>query len=338
MYKKLENARFKELLKKVRTPNKISKLVLSPSYKKGTFDSHAVDSPFVFRNEDRFYMTYIGWDSIGYRTGLASSDDLIHWKKEGIIIDRGPKGSPTEFNVALTWILRDNDLFGEGYLKKVNGYFVGTYHAYPEPGYEAGPAAIGLAYSKDLRHWKVDEPILYCADGGDWERGGLYKSCLLEHDGVYYIFYNAKNRQEWPWIEQIGVATSSNLKDWTRFDGNPILTAGPLGSFDDIFASDPCVLKCGDVWAMFYYGLCSDGHARDGVAFSRDLFSWEKSDEILIDVGSKGDIDELYAHKPSLFFWNGKLYHFYCAVAPAANERMGEIKHHEVRGITVATS
>ncbi|MCX8183108.1 MAG: hypothetical protein N3F08_01620 [Crenarchaeota archaeon] len=330
--------RLENVLKQVRTPNKISRLILSASYKKGAFDSHLVDCPFVFHHEGRFYMTYIGWDSIGYRTGLASSDDLIHWRKEGMIIDRGLKGSPTEFNVALTWILRDNDLFGEGCLKKVDGFFIGTYHAYPKPGYEAGSAAIGLAYSKDLRHWDLDEPVLFCSDGGGWEKGGLYKSCLLEHEGVYYMFYNAKNNLEWPWVEQTGLATSSDLKKWKRFEKNPVLTIGRRGSFDDVFASDPCVLKCGDLWAMFYYGLSSDGHARNSVAFSRNLLQWEKSGEVLIDVGPKGAVDELHAHKPSLIFWNGKLYHFYCAVTPAANRRIGEIEYHEVRGITVATS
>jgi predicted GH43/DUF377 family glycosyl hydrolase len=329
---------FGELLKLIRTPNKVSKLVLSASYKKGEFDSHLVDCPFVFKHEGCFYMTYVGWDSIGYRTGLASSNDLIHWRKEGMIIDRGPKGSPTEFNVALTWILRDNDLFGEGCLKKVNGVFIGTYHAYPKPGYEAGSAVIGLAYSKDLRHWVLDKPVLYPDEGGDWEQGGLYKSCLLEHEGVYYMFYNAKNRPEWPWVEQIGLATSLDLKKWKRFEKNPVLTIGRKGSFDDVFASDPCVLKHNGFWIMFYYGLSSDGHARNSVAFSRDLFKWEKSGEILIDVGPRGAVDELYAHKPSVIFRNGKLYHFYCAVTPAENRRMGEIEYHEIRGITVATS
>lgn len=332
------NEEFGELLKRVRTPNKSSNLILSPTYKKGTFDSHTVDCPFVFRCEGSFYMTYVGWDSLGYRTGLASSDDLIHWRREGMIIDRGPKGSPTEFNIALVWILRDNELFGDGYLRRVNGCFIGTYITFPEPGLEIGPGAIGLAYSQDLKHWDVNEPILRCVDGEDWERGGLYKSCLLEYDSKYYLFYNAKSRQKSRWIEQIGVATSSDLKEWKRYDENPVLTVGHPGSFDDRFASDPCVLKCGDVWTMFYYGLCSDGHARDSVAFSHDLIHWKKSGEILIDVGSKGAIDHVYAHKPSLFFWRKRLHHFYCAVAPATNKRMGEIEHGEVRGITFATS
>jgi predicted GH43/DUF377 family glycosyl hydrolase len=113
---------------------------------------------------------------------------------------------------------------------------------------------------------------------------------------------------------------------------------GSHGTFDELFASDPCVLRVGDVWAMFYYGNGSDGHARDGVAFSRDLLHWEKTGEALIDVGPAGSIDAQHAHKPSMFYRAGKLYHYYCAVAPAVNRRMGEIEHDEIRGIAVAIS
>ncbi len=52
-------------------PNKTDTLVLQPSYKKGAFDSHAVDAPFPFYHDGCYYMTFIGWDSIGYRTGIA---------------------------------------------------------------------------------------------------------------------------------------------------------------------------------------------------------------------------------------------------------------------------
>ena len=324
-------------LARVRTPFKQPELVLAPSFRKGEFDSHAVDVPFVFAHAGRFAMTYVGFDGIGYRTGLASSDDLVHWRKEGLILDRGPAGSVTEYNVALTWILRENDLFGAGRLRRVDGRCVGGYHAYPRPGYEAGPAVIGLCTSEDLRHWEVEEPFLFPAEGTDWEHAGLYKACLVEHEGTYYLFYNAKNRES-GWIEQTGVATSPDLKRWHRHGGNPVLPVGPAGAWDDIFASDPCVLRVGGAWAMFYYGLGSDGRARDGVAFSRDLLHWTKASEVLVDVGPAGSVDSRYAHKPSVFGHAGRLFHYYCAVSPCEAGRMGEIETGEVRGIGLATT
>lgn len=322
----------------IRTPNKHDRLVIAPSYKAGAFDSHAVDCPFPFHHDNRFWMTYVGWDDIGYQTGLASSDDLLNWKKEGLLIGRGLEGSVTEYNVALTCILRDNGLLGSGVLKPVDGRFVGTYHAYPEPGYESGPGVIGLCYSQDLRQWDLAPPVLAPNPSCEWEAGGLYKSWLLESEGMYYLFYNAKDRTEWPWVEQTGLAYSRDLGNWERWPDNPVVRVGVLGEFDDRFASDPCVLRHQDTWVMFYFGLCSDGHAREGVAFSRDLRHWQKAREVLIDVGPEGVIDSKHAHKPGIISRGGCLYHFYCAVAPAESSRLGEVSHSEVRGISVATS
>lgn len=328
-----------DLLAQIRTPYKHAALILRPSYQQGAFDSHAVDCPFVFSFAERYYMTYVGWDKIGYRTGLAVSEDLLHWHKEGLLIDRGPAGSVTEYNAALTSILRENDLYSPGTLRRVNGDFVGTYHAYPQPGYETGPAVIGLCFSADLRRWQMGEPILRPDPGLPWEAGGLYKSWLMEHAGIYYLFYNAKTRSDGHWIEQTGVATSSDLVHWEKYPGNPILRVGPQGAFDDLFVSDPCVLRLSNGgWVMFYFGNASDGHARDSAAFSTDLLHWEKAGEVLVDVGPAGSCDAKHAHKAAVIAHAGELFHFYCAVAPTPQPEMGEVKVDELRGISVARS
>ena len=256
-----------------------------------------------------------------------------------MILDRGPKGSLTEFNIAMTHILRDNELTGSAELKRVGGKYIGTFHSYPRPGYESGPAVISIARSSDLRHWELEAPILFSHDGAAWERGGLYKSWIVEHEGTYYLFYNAKDRDEWPWKEQTGVVTSSDLVHWKRYEGNPVLKVGAPGAFDDLFASDPVVLRNGEKWVMFYFGNSSDGHARDGVAVSHDLLHWEKTGEILVNVGPEGSVDSIHAHKPGIIYWEGRLYHFYNAVSPApATAQAAALNLDETRGITLAVS
>ena len=230
----------------------------------------------------------------------------------------------------MNWILRENDLYSPGQLKQVDGHFLGAYHAYPGAGYEQGAAVIGLARSKDLRTWVCGPPILRPEDGTAWERGGLYKPCLVEKAGTYYLFYNAKNQTEGPWHEQTGVASSKDLIHWTRFEGNPVIPNGSTGSMDEKFASDPCVLQDGNRWAFFYFGLDAKGVARDLVATGPDLKHATKCAGAVVDVGPAGSVDSVYAHKPSLIAWKGDLYHFYCAVS--------RIEGKEVRGISVARS
>jgi len=315
----------------LQTPHKLNKLVLGPSNTAGAFDEKSVDCPFVFRYKGTWYMTFVAFDGAGYQTGLASSSDLIHWKNLGAILKRDPSNPMLKYNVAMNWLLRENNIRSEGNIQMVNGGYVGAYHAYPSEGYESGAAIIGLATSKDLMHWTAGPAILRPEDGADWERGGLYKPCLLRDDDTFYLFYNAKDHTTGSWHEQTGVATSKDLKTWTRYANNPIITNGPDGSPDAHFASDPCVLRNGSEWAFFYFGLDNKGVARELAATGPDLFHvTAKLPAPLIDVGAPGSVDGFYAHKPSVVSWKGDLYHFYCAV--------GGTKPNVVRGISVARS
>jgi len=316
------------------TPYKLNQLVLSASGEEGAYDAMAVDCPFVFHHQGTWYMTFVAYDGIGYQTGLAASSDLVHWTKQGCILPRDPSSPLLKYNAALGWILRENDLNAPGNLKRVDGRFVAAYQAYPDQGYEQGAGVIGLAYSTDLLRWSVEPPILHPRDGAAWERGGLYKPCLLEQGGVYYLFYNAKDQTEEPWREQTGVAVSSDLKQWDRYQGNPIIPNGGPGSFDERFASDPCVLRNGrngGSWAFFYFGLDAKGVARDLVATGPDLMHAAKHSHPLIDVGPPGSVDSVYAHKPSVVSHRGDLYHFYCAVGRSGGGKA-------IRGISVARS
>jgi predicted GH43/DUF377 family glycosyl hydrolase len=311
---------------RLKTPHKLPRLVLGPSGSPGSFDEKAVDCPFLFSHEGRFLMTYVGFDGTGYQTGLASSADLLNWKREGLIFPRDPASPILRYNAALTWIVRENDVFSAGRLKRFGGRYLGVYHAYPQPGYEEGPAVIGLCWSRDLRRWEADPPCLRAEDGAAWERGGLYKACLVEEKGTFHLFYNAKTADK-RWVEQTGVAWSRDLKTWTRYGGNPIIPNGPPGSMDEVFASDPCVVKFGRRWAMFYYSLDRKGVARDLLAMSDDLRRFTKCDGVLVEPGAPGSIDSRYAHKPAVIAHRGALYHYYCAVS-----------RENVRGIAVASS
>lgn len=321
------------------TPYKRSTPVLIGSGVQGAFDYHAIDCPFVFRHQDRFYMMYVGFDGTGYQTALATSDDLLHWEHLSTILPKEEGQDWDSRNIAGTWIMRDNDLYGSGQLKKWNGKYWLAYHSYPGEGYEEGSAKIGLAWTEDesLLTWhRLAEPILVPEDGEDWEQGGLYKECLLEHEGTFYLFYNAKNQDHGRWIEQTGLATSTDLINWQRHAHNPILRVTP-DAWDSGFVSDPCVLKDGDRWAMYFFGY-NFKKAQEGLAVSHDLFSWEKCPEPIIAHGAEGELDENYAHKPSVIAYNGILYHFYTACRkPQPGDRTCNF-FPEYRTIAVATS
>jgi predicted GH43/DUF377 family glycosyl hydrolase len=339
-----------------RTPFKYPHLVLAATGVKGDFDQRSIDDPIVFRANGAFQMLYIGWDGVGYQTGLATSSDLLNWKRTALIGPRDPAAKYTKYNLAISSILRDKQMHSPGDAIKVNGKYLAAWNAYPSPGYEEGAAVIGLATSSDLLHWQLGEPVLRPEDGADWERGGLYRPDLMLDRGTYYLYYNAKTAnlpasEGGGWREQTGVATCRDLHTWVRYAHNPILPNGPRGSAtypaanpasktepptpdarDSRFASNPYVVKNGRQYAMFYYGFRYErpGRACEMLALGADPFTFTKVPEVLIDTGPPGSIDETFAHKPSVITHEGALYHFYCAVS-------GQYPN-EVRGIAVARS
>jgi hypothetical protein len=339
-----------------RTPYKYPQLVLSATGRKGDFDQRSIDDPIVFYANGAFQMLYIGWDGIGYQTGLATSPDLVRWTRTALVGPRDAASKYTKYNLALSSILRDKQLRSRGDAIKVKGKYVGAWNAYPNAGYEEGAAVIGIATSEDLVHWELSDPILTPEDGAAWEHGGLYRPDLMLDHGTYYLYYNAKTdtlptTEGGGWREQTGVATSTDLKSWTRYQHNPIVgngsrgsgtypAANPLSSTqppttdarDSRFASNPFVVQNGRDFAMFYYGFRYQrpGRACEMLALGGDPYSFVKVPEILIDTGAPGTIDETFAHKPSVITHQGALYHFYCAVS-------GQYPN-EVRGIAVARS
>ncbi len=314
-----------EQVKRVQTPYRYPHPVLHGSGRAGAFDSKGVDCPFVFLHNGMYHMMYVGFDGIGYQTALAVSEDLLHWSFRGMVLKRQMECDRWDrVGGAGVWMIKESDSIWEiPRLKKIDGKYWLIYHAYPGVGYESGPAEIGLAWTKDERllDWQLPQaPQLSWRDGADWEQGGLYKSCVVQQDGEYYMFYNAKNQKAEDWTEQIGVVRSSDLQHWKRERQHPVLPVSK-GAWDGQFTADPYVVRDQDRWLMFYYGLGEVGadkkrHAQEGLAVSKDLLHWEKAEEPILTYGAPGSIDSGHAHKPAIFYQNGVLYHFYCATRP----------------------
>ncbi|GLX70577.1 hypothetical protein [Paenibacillus glycanilyticus] len=327
------------------TEYKIDKPVLEGSGVSDSYDAWAVDCPFVFYHKDRFYMMHIGFDGLGYRTALATSTDLINWKKEGIILDRGEDATRWDHvGAAGSWILLEsNDLYELPRLKKLDNKYWMIYHSYPEYGYEAGGAKMGLAWCEDdsLLEWhRLPDPIFTYENGGNWEQAGLYKCCFVEASGRYWMFYNAKDQSEWPWTEETGAAVSDDLINWTRVSAEPVLRT-QANTFYSQYVSDPYIRydRGAELWVNFGFGF--DGrHAQGLLAVSNNLTEWHIGSEPSIPVGALGQLDETHAHKSSVLYWKDRFYHFYCACRPAGPDDPAIIQesYGEFRCIALATS
>jgi sucrose-6-phosphate hydrolase SacC (GH32 family) len=275
------------------------------------------DCPLVWRHENEWRMFYTGFDGSGYQTALAVSEDLVHWTPKGLVMGFGAPGTFDHGGMAFCGALFDSyDVKGPRTLKRWNGKYWALYSCYPKQGgYEIRPGAQGAAYSEDGETWhRASEtvPILSIEGAADWEKDCIYAPWLLEYGGQFWNFYNAAKGN----IEQMGLVTGTDMLHWKRYEGNPIIRNGGPESFDEQFCSDGKVLRAGDHWVMFYFGV-GRGGAHIMAAFSRDLYHWTSHPDPLYRAGGHpGGLDRKYAHKTSLVYnpENDTFYLFYCAV------------------------
>ncbi|MBP6065434.1 malectin domain-containing carbohydrate-binding protein [Bacteroides sp.] len=324
----------------VKTPYKYG-LVVAP-----TDNNHKMDCPTVFRQGDKWLMTYVvyngrgGQDGRGYETWLCESDDLLQWRTLGRILsfrdgtwDGNQRGGFPA--------LQEMEFGGSYELQSYNNRHWMTYIGGPGTGYEAvnAPLSIGLAWTKGNiatpHEWEsLARPILSSTDKKAqwWETLTEYKSIVYWDKAKtlgapFVMFYNAGGRHPETNLkgERVGIALSKDMKKWKRYAGNPVFTHEAEG----IITGDAHIQRMGDLYVMFYFSAFDPSRpykAFNTFAVSRDLVHWTEWTGPDLITPSK-EYDNLFAHKSYVVKHNDVVYHFYCAV-----------NKNDQRGIAVATS
>jgi predicted GH43/DUF377 family glycosyl hydrolase len=319
-FNRMKQARCEEKAVSKETMTKIYEQIKTP-YKYGIIlkgkPGEKVDCPSVFRHGKKWYMVYIIFDGSGYETAIAESTDLINWKKSGKILKFKKEQTWDRNQVAGYIALQDHNWGGSYKLQTYDEKYWLSYIGGALKGYETGPLAIGIAWTKNPTkpvEWNriKENPILhpYQPDAREFETGKLYKSNIIwdKDQSLGYpfvMFYNAKHKPTG--VERIGMAVSNDMIHWKRFGDKPV-----IDNFKGI-SGDPQITKIGDVWVMFYFGAFWKPKAFDTFACSYDLVNWTKWDgPDLIEPSEPWD--KKYAHKPWMIKHRDIVYHFYCAV------------------------
>ena len=332
--------RMAEVYEEVKTPYKYG-LVVAPSD-----NMHKVDCPTIFRENGRWYMTYVVYDGKGakdgrgYETWLAESDNLLEWTTLGRVLEFRD-GAWDEHQRGGFPALVDMEWGGSYALQSYKGRRWMTYLGGNGRGYEAinAPLHIGLASTKgdptEAHPWQAPlKPILSINDEEVqwWESLVQYKSMVYwdrskQLGAPFVMYYNAggKNPETGFKGERVGIALSKNMTEWTRYAGNPVLSHEAQGTI----TGDAQIAKMGDLYVMFYFSAFNPTRpykAYNTFACSYDMVHWEdwQGDDLIYP--SK-PYDEMFAHKSFVLKHDGVVYHFYCAV-----------NNDEQRGIAVATS
>lgn len=167
------------------------------------YGKHWVEDMMIVKDGGKYYMFAEGKDD---RAQLLVSGDGLDWQRVGQLdvrledgrpIPDGPYGTPTAWHENGTWYLF----------------------------YERGDRGVWLATSKDRKVWRnvQDEPVLKPGPGA-YDRDLIALNQIIKHKGRYYAYYHGSARtgpkaKLW----STAVATSTDLRHWEKYPGNPLL-------------------------------------------------------------------------------------------------------------------
>ena len=217
------------------------------------YDNYGIAQPVVLQIDNQYKMWYMTDAGSGQKyVFYAKSNDGISWNRpfnEPVLFP----GSPNTWD---SWAVHPGAIIKDG--DQYRMYYTGFADPYGQWG-------IGLATSTDGINWeKYPNPLLYGTSGWEFQIGA---SSVIKHNGTYFLFYAGRNLP----VYKIGLATSTDGINFTRYSGNPILTNTEDWEEDGV--AYPSVILENDQFKMNY--MNSTGTAF-GFAYSPDGMNWTK--------------------------------------------------------------
>jgi len=128
----------------------------------------------------------------------------------------------------------------------------GTFHLFFHTESRLTPSRIDHYTTRDFQSLSYVGVALDVVPG-TWDADGLWAPHVIVYDGTYYMFYTGIQGRGAAAVQRTGVATSADLRHWTRLPINRC--AGTAG--------DGCVYECDEPWTTFAEGGEYDRQCRD---------------------------------------------------------------------------
>ncbi len=255
--------------------------------------------PAVVRFKDKYFMYYSvapGNGVEGWRIGIATSDDMVVWRKQGEL-EIAHESEQRGFCAPGAIVLKDRvHLFYQTY---GNGRDDAICHAWSDDG---------IAFTRNSSN-PVFKPT------GVWNAGRAIDADVIEHDGRLLLYYATRDPEMK--IQMVGVAAAAVDSDFSRGQWTQLNPDAPI-----LKPELPWEKKCIEASAvcrhdgklyMFYAGGYNNEPQQIGCAVSTDGVSWKRLfTEPLLPNGQPGEWNSSESGHPFVFTDDdGATYLFY---------------------------
>ncbi len=129
--------------------------------------------------------------------------------------------------------------------------------------YRDDSGGIGVATSKDGVNWARYGTVLNKGGAGEWDENEIGYCALFWNLGVWYLMYSGYDATDTKY--RIGMATSSDGFNFTKWPLNPIWDVGAAGQWDEKYDVFPSLLMMDGAFYMWYEGKNNSNVQKIGV-------------------------------------------------------------------------
>ena len=237
-------------------------------------DIYGARDAWVFRNGNRFYLHYDAAGATGWLTALATSRDLIHWKKHGIVMNLGPPGSDDAASAS----------YGTTYFdgQRWQMFYLGTPHATAPPDRVPQFPYLTMKAVSDAPAgpWhKQPEVVPFRPQPGTYYATTASPGQILRQGDEYLQFFSASSGS--PLRRTIGIARTKSLNGEWRPDADPILPLSQQIENTSLYYEEK-----NRTWFLFtnHIGIDKQGEYSDAiwVYWTKDLNHWDASQKAVV--------------------------------------------------------
>jgi predicted GH43/DUF377 family glycosyl hydrolase len=200
----------------------------------GTYDTtHAYD-PYVIKDGNTYKMWYSGGITTAgtiYRIIYCTSTDGINWSNFQMVVDVGSEGTYDTTRAYDSYVIKDDNLYKMWYT-----------------GHDGTYRRTIYCTSTDGINWSNFQMVVDRGSEGTYDTTDAFLPCVIKDDNLYKMWYTGYDGTYCRTI----YCTSTDGINWSNFQ--MVVDVGSEGTYDIIYAYDPCIIKDDNEYKIWYSG------------------------------------------------------------------------------------